>query len=66
MRATNRLILSSSLVLASMSVLSDETPGEPPSSALADELSREFHLDGPRASVRLRQSAGRSLGRRLR
>jgi hypothetical protein len=50
MRATNRLILFSFLVLASMSVLAVETPGETPSPALTEELSREFHLDGPRAA----------------
>jgi hypothetical protein len=50
MRRTNPLILSSLCVLASTSVLADETPKETAWPKLVQELSREFHLDGPRAA----------------
>lgn len=50
MRQTNVLILSSLFLPASLSIQADETPKAAPASKLVEELSRAFHLDGPRAA----------------
>src|SRR5262245_55624004 len=50
MSPRSAIILTSFYLAATMSALADETPRESASSRLIEELSREFHLDGPRTA----------------